>query len=139
MDRIVLETAVGIATRYLNDLPSRHVGATATHTQLLEALGGPLPEGGSDPVMVLEQLARNAEPGLVASAGPRYFGFVTGGALPVTVGADWIANGNRSGILGIEDDWTVAGRVASRWRPSPASEESRKSRPGAKARTKMNA
>jgi glutamate/tyrosine decarboxylase-like PLP-dependent enzyme len=92
MDRIVLETAVGIATRYLNDLPSRHVGATATHTQLLEALGGPLPEGGSDPVMVLEQLARNAEPGLVASAGPRYFGFVTGGAVPVTVGADWIAS-----------------------------------------------
>ena len=92
MDRIVLETAVGIATRYLNDLPSRHVGATATLTQLLEALGGPLPEGASDPVVVLEQLAQNAEPGLVASAGPRYFGFVTGGAVPVTVGADWIAS-----------------------------------------------
>ena len=30
------------------------------------------------------------EPGMMATAGPRYFGFVTGGALPVTVAADWL-------------------------------------------------
>ena len=32
------------------------------------------------------------EPGMVATAGPRYFGFVTGGALPVTVAADWLVS-----------------------------------------------
>ena len=39
---------------------------------------------------MVELLAREAEPGVVATAGPRYFGYVTGGALPATVGADWL-------------------------------------------------
>jgi glutamate/tyrosine decarboxylase-like PLP-dependent enzyme len=46
---------------------------------------------GADPGVVLEELAGRADPGVVAQAGPRYFGFVTGGALPVTVAADWLA------------------------------------------------
>jgi glutamate/tyrosine decarboxylase-like PLP-dependent enzyme len=41
---------------------------------------------------VLERLVGAAEPGLVASPGPRYFGFVVGGALPVSVGADWMVS-----------------------------------------------
>ena len=43
-------------------------------------MGGSLPEGPSDPARVIEALAAAAEPGLVASAGPRYFGFVVGAA-----------------------------------------------------------
>jgi glutamate/tyrosine decarboxylase-like PLP-dependent enzyme len=41
---------------------------------------------------VLERLVTAADPGLVASPGPRYFGFVVGGALPVTVAADWVVS-----------------------------------------------
>ncbi len=59
---------------------------------LLASLGGPLPATGTDPSLVLEQLASRADPGVTAQAGPRYFGFVTGGALPVTVAADWLAS-----------------------------------------------
>ena len=54
-------------------------------------LGGPLPFGPSDDVEVIERLARDANPGIVGTVGPRYFGFVTGGAVPVTVAADWLA------------------------------------------------
>jgi glutamate/tyrosine decarboxylase-like PLP-dependent enzyme len=40
---------------------------------------------------VLDALAA-LEPGMMATAGPRYFGFVTGGALPVSVAADWLVS-----------------------------------------------
>ncbi len=88
----VLDTARDLARAYLDEVAGRHVGGTASQASLREALGGPLPENGQDPVQVLEQLASRANRGIVATAGPRYFGFVTGGAVPVTVGADWLAS-----------------------------------------------
>jgi glutamate/tyrosine decarboxylase-like PLP-dependent enzyme len=60
--------------------------------RLMEALGGPVPEEGTDATDVLAQLAERADPGIVASAGPRYFGFVTGGSIPVALAADWLAS-----------------------------------------------
>jgi glutamate/tyrosine decarboxylase-like PLP-dependent enzyme len=92
MHRDVLYRAHEIASRYLDDVASRHVGGTATRAALMDALGGPLPLTPSDPLVVLEELVEKADPGIVASAGPRFFGFVTGGAVPVTVAADWLAS-----------------------------------------------
>ena len=69
-------------------LPERPVGAAGDPA----ALRGALPEEGEDPAAVLDALAAAADPGLVASAGPRYFGFVTGGALPAALAADWLTS-----------------------------------------------
>jgi glutamate/tyrosine decarboxylase-like PLP-dependent enzyme len=88
----VLDRARDLAHAYLREVPARHVGGTATPAALRAALGGPLPEHPHDPTRVIEQLAHDAEPGLAATVGPRYFGFVTGGAMPVTVAADWLAS-----------------------------------------------
>ena len=92
MHKDVLSRAHEIAQRYLDTVADRHVGGTATRAALVEALGGPLPEKPSDPLNVIDELVEHADAGIVASAGPRYFGFVTGGALPVTVAAEWLAS-----------------------------------------------
>lgn len=92
MHRQLLQRAHEMASRYLDDLANRHVAGTATRASLIGALGGPLPRAPADPMTVLEELVERADPGIVASAGPRYFGFVTGGAVPVTVAADWLAS-----------------------------------------------
>jgi glutamate/tyrosine decarboxylase-like PLP-dependent enzyme len=84
----VLRRAAELAAAWLQTLPERPVAAAGD----ADALRGPLPEQGEDAVAVVEALAAAAEPGLVASAGPRYFGFVTGGALPAAVGADWLTS-----------------------------------------------
>jgi glutamate/tyrosine decarboxylase-like PLP-dependent enzyme len=88
----VLDSAVEHARRFLAGLGSRPVPAQAGLAELRAALGGALPEEGIDPRRVVEDLASAAEPGLVASAGPRYFGFVVGGSLPAALAADWLAS-----------------------------------------------
>jgi glutamate/tyrosine decarboxylase-like PLP-dependent enzyme len=89
---LVLDRACELGLAYLRDVATRHVGGTATQAALRARLGGPLPEGPDEPVRVIERLAEAADPGLVATVGPRYFGFVTGGAVPVAVAADWLAS-----------------------------------------------
>ena len=89
---LVLDRARELGLLYLQGVAARHVGGTATQASLRAALGGPLPEGRDEPVRVIERLAEAADPGIVATVGPRYFGFVTGGAVPVTVAADWLAS-----------------------------------------------
>ena len=87
-----LKAAYDHATRYIGQVAQRHVGSRTERADLLTALGGPLPTGGTDPVEVINHLAATADPGIVATIGPRYFGFVTGGAVPVTVAADWLVS-----------------------------------------------
>jgi glutamate/tyrosine decarboxylase-like PLP-dependent enzyme len=92
VDRALLNRAAELAAEHLDGVDERHAGARADVAGLRGAFGGPLPEEGVDPARVIEQLARDAAPGLVASPGPRYFGFVTGGALPAALATDWLVS-----------------------------------------------
>ena len=87
-----LRAAAEHAEAFLATLDKRPVAARADAAAVRSVLGGPLPEQGEDPATVIDALATGAEPGLVASAGPRHFGFVIGGALPAALAADWLVS-----------------------------------------------
>jgi glutamate/tyrosine decarboxylase-like PLP-dependent enzyme len=86
----VMRRAFELAEEHLATLRDRPVQAQATYEDVVAALDEPLPEDGEDDVAVLEHLVATAGPGVVANPGPRYFGFVTGGALSAALASDWL-------------------------------------------------
>lgn len=87
----LLKTTAGRADSYLRSLEDRRVWPSPENLARLRSLGGALPHYPMDPEEVLELLDEIGSPATVASAGGRYFGFVTGGALPAALAANWLA------------------------------------------------
>ena len=87
-----LRRAAELAEEHLATIRDRPVRAQVTYEDVVAALDEPLPEQGEDDVAVLEHLVAAAGPGVVANPGPRYFGFVTGGALPAALASDWLTS-----------------------------------------------
>lgn len=112
-----LRRAADLGVEFLAGLAERHVGPRTEGSALAATLGGPLPEDGEDPVAVIEDMARQFDPGLVASAGPRYFGFVIGGAVPAAVGADWLtaAWDQNAGLHALSPAAAAAEQVSGAW------------------------
>jgi glutamate/tyrosine decarboxylase-like PLP-dependent enzyme len=112
-----LTRAAEIAQAYLASVSSRAVGLPVDRDELRGRLGGELPELGEDAADVLERLAQAADPGIVGTAGPRYFGFVVGGALPVTIGADWLTSAwdQNAGLYVLAPSATVVEEVVGGW------------------------
>jgi len=88
--RPLLHRTTELAADFLDRLDERPVRSSATVADLRAALSVPLSDEPLDPMKVVEELAAAAEPGIVASAGPRYFGFAIGGTLPAALAADWL-------------------------------------------------
>ncbi|MHB1101945.1 MAG: pyridoxal phosphate-dependent decarboxylase family protein [Devosia sp.] len=91
MERL-LSRAVDHAVRYRAALKEGAALPSANYHQMREALAAPLPETGSPPEAVLEELVQRSEPGLMPMAGPRFFGFVIGASHPAGVAADWMVS-----------------------------------------------
>lgn len=87
-----LARAHELSLAFLASLADRPVSRVPSPAEMQAALDEPLPETGGDPAEMLSEWLSRAERGITASPGPRFFGFVNGGATPAALAGDWLAS-----------------------------------------------
>lgn len=115
--RELLEDAARRGIRYREEIGERGVAPKPSDVERLALLDEPLNDGPTPPAAVIRALDEIGSPGTVGVAGPRFFGFVIGGSLPVTVAADWLAAAwdQNAGLFVASPTTAVLETVALRW------------------------
>ncbi|MDQ0596942.1 glutamate/tyrosine decarboxylase-like PLP-dependent enzyme [Streptomyces canus] len=99
----LLQSARDLAARELTGLSERpvvHLGKAPDHAAL--------PTGGAGAEGALARFAERWAPGFSGSAGPRYLGFVTGGATPASLAGDWLTGVYDQNGSGAAGSWATA-------------------------------
>jgi glutamate/tyrosine decarboxylase-like PLP-dependent enzyme len=113
----LLDDAARRASRYLESLEARSVAPTKEAITALGKFEQPFPEDGSTAGAVIAELDEIGSPATMASAGGRFFGFVIGGSLPVTVAANWLATAwdQNAGLVVTSPANAALENLALRW------------------------
>ncbi len=116
MSTLLDDTALR-AGRYLESLDSRAVAPTPEAIAALEKFEQPFPAAESTAEAVIAELDEIGSAATMASAGGRFFGFVIGGSLPVTVAANWLATtwDQNAGLVVTAPVNATLENVALRW------------------------
>jgi glutamate/tyrosine decarboxylase-like PLP-dependent enzyme len=113
----ILQDTAARAEKYLASLDARSVGATREAVAALSRFDVALPQQMTDARAVIAELDELGSPATMASASGRFFGFVVGGTLPVTVAASWLATAwdQNAGLVVIGPVNAMLEKVALRW------------------------
>jgi glutamate/tyrosine decarboxylase-like PLP-dependent enzyme len=113
----LLNDAAHRASRYLESLDTRAVAPAAAAIAALAKFEQRFPDNESTAEAVLAELDDIGSPATMASAGKRFFGFVIGGSLPVTVAANWLATAwdQNAGLVVTSPVNAALEKVALRW------------------------
>jgi glutamate/tyrosine decarboxylase-like PLP-dependent enzyme len=116
-EKQLLRDAAERAIRYREALAGRAVAPGAEAVARLTRLDEPLPEEPVDPAEVLRLLDEIGSPATMASAGPRFFGLVTGGSLPASLAASWLAGAwdQCAGLAALTPGAAFLEEVSLRW------------------------
>ncbi len=90
--RAALDVAHAKAREWLESVPDRPVAPSKNVDEMKAMFARSIPDGPTDGASVVDELATLAEPGIMAMPSGRFFGWVIGGTLPASLGADWLVS-----------------------------------------------
>jgi glutamate/tyrosine decarboxylase-like PLP-dependent enzyme len=115
--RELLKSTAERAIRYVEGLDSREVAPSAAAIDDLDRFDESLRDDTTDPELVLQMLDEIGSPASLAMAGPRFYGFVIGGSLPVALAANWLATAwdQNSALYQVTPATSQLEQVALQW------------------------
>jgi glutamate/tyrosine decarboxylase-like PLP-dependent enzyme len=115
--RSLLNDSAARAIAYLENIDQRGIAPDPNAVQALRALDEPLQKERTDPHKVLGTLDELCSPGTLATTNGRFFGFVIGGTLPVTLAANWLAGAwdQNTGLYTVTPATAHVEQVALSW------------------------
>jgi glutamate/tyrosine decarboxylase-like PLP-dependent enzyme len=113
----LLETVVSEASRYRSGIGQRPQRPEHSYSDAVATFAAPTPEAGTPAEDVIHELVQRASPGLHATTGPRFFGWVIGASHPVGVAADWLTSvwGQNAGNHTASPASAAAETVSAQW------------------------
>ena len=113
----LLHDAASRAVRYLEGLDARAVAPSPAAVAALTRFDEPLPAEPGSAGETLRLLDEVGSPATTAMAGRRFFGFVIGGSIPVTVASSWLATAwdQNTGLYRPTPGTAQLEQVALRW------------------------
>ena len=112
-----LKRAAELAAGYLETLDQQKISQETDPEALRDRLYKELTADGLPPVQVINELAEDARAGLLNSSGGRFYGWVIGGAIPVSIAADWLTSAwdQNAGAYSVSPSAAIIEEVVGDW------------------------